>query len=138
MTTELPPEYAFRCFKALGQGAHDPQQVAHWCYDNPARKPLEKANGERTRPIYVSQKVFSCLLSVARSISDGESVKVDAIAESLLCRAVKDMAPKAWEMHERHEAEAQKLLAELRRNEPDLEPDTIRAGSIEHDDCGSR
>ena len=121
MNTDTPATYVRRCVTDLGMKAHDTERVIIWCYDHPPCKPIEKANGERTRPIYVSQKVFACLLTIARSVP-GENVPVDAIAESLLCRAVKDMAPGAWEMHERHEAEARKLLEELRRNEPGLEP----------------
>lgn len=127
MNTEAASDYARRIINARGQGVMDVERTIIYCYDNPPRKPLEKQKGERTRPIYFRQKVFACLLSIAKaqSLDTGETWSVEDVADALLCGALKDLAPKAWEMHVRHEAEAAKLLDELRRNGTDVEHNEI-------------
>lgn len=120
MNIDTPDTYFVRCMEALGQEAHNPVAVVRWCYDHPPRKAIPKANGERPRSIFISRRAFNCLRSMAQTAVDNGHVTVDAIADALLCMSVQDNAPTLWNMHERHEQEEQKLLAELRQNEPEL------------------
>jgi len=122
MTTEISDAYVARCAKTLGQLMGDAGAVARWCYNNPPRRAIPKATGERMNTVLVSRKVWSCLITIARASDNGEGhIPADAIADSLLAMSVKDLAPAAWSMHERHEQEREHMLAELRRSEPTLE-----------------
>lgn len=115
-------DYAQRAVRALGQEAHDPEKVAMWCYDHPPRKKLPAVSGERNNNIFVSRKLRQCLSSVGKSFSNGATFNsVDALAEAVLTLFVKEHAPALWTMHERHRQEEDKLLTELRQNEPELQ-----------------
>ena len=117
MNPEKPQDYSHRCFTALGQGAHDPEQVTNWCYDNPPRKPLPKIGGMRERQIWLSRRIFLCLGAAA---GQGH-IKVEALAESILALWINANMPDVYAMYERHEQEVNERLKELRQQEPQLQ-----------------
>jgi hypothetical protein len=122
MTPETSSSYFQRAVAALGQSAADSERVAIWCYDNPPHKALPKLYGERSRQVWISRRVWQCLRSLAIATNNGETQHTtDALADAYLCLAVKDCNPALWTMHERHEQEEEKLLTELRHNEPTLQ-----------------
>lgn len=123
MISESASDYALRAVRALGQQAHDGLMVATWCYDNPPRKALPKLEGARERNVYVSKRVFACLRALAPMMGNGQPLNsTDALADAFLTLYVKEHAPELYTMFDRHEQEQEKILAELRRNEPGLEP----------------
>ena len=122
-TDTTASQYAQRCFRDLGQQAHDSERVAIWCYDNPPRKALPVANGPRERFVYIDARVYSCLCELSRAMSAGdERMTRDALANAFLTLAVKDQCPALFAMFDRHQQEQEKILADLRGKEPELEP----------------
>lgn len=122
MNPETSETYFKRCCAALGQSAQDGELVSRWCYDHPPHKALPKLEGDRSRNVYVSKRVHACLRALAPSMGNGQPLNsTDALADAFLVLYVREHAPDLWAMFDRHEQEQEKILAELRRNEPELE-----------------
>ncbi len=125
-TDQTAYDYAQRIIREMGLTANDSERALIWAYDNPPRRPLPEVKGERTRQLWISQKVLDCLRSMAETIS-GENATggmVDGLANALLIQAMKDHAPELLEFYERFEAERADMtrrLANLRKDEPTLE-----------------
>lgn len=115
MNPELPPDYAHRCFTALGQSAHDPEQVTNWCYDNPPIRPLPKAEGIRdVSTVYLEREIRKCLHAIAgKAQSDG-------LVNAILRQWIQDTHPELLALFKRQRQELEAKLTELRHNEPTL------------------
>lgn len=125
MTSDTTQSYWQRCYTALGQAAHDPERVCIWCVDHPIRKELPKPAGVRERQVFISRDVAACLSAVAQ----GTGAK-DALAESILLLWIKENIPDVFTMIQRQKQEMEAKIAELRRNEPGLEPQEDRIAGV--------
>lgn len=63
----------------------------------------------RERSIYISRKLFACLLAMRR----GSDEPIEAVAEHLLETAVQDKAPEIWAFYDKYEKEERELLTQL-------------------------
>lgn len=123
MNHESAHQYARRVINARGQSVMDVERTIIYCYDNPPSKPLVKVKASRNRPIYVSEQVFACLLHHANAMTEatGEAWRIEDVVESLLRERLKELSPRAWELHERFARESKALIDECKRNGVDIE-----------------
>ncbi len=132
-TDNTAADYARRCIRDLGLQANDTERAIIWCYDNPPKRSLPKPAGTRERNIFVSRRVFQCLIAAASENSVG------GLAESILLLWIKDNMPEVQAMYDRHEQEVEARLAEVRRNEPammpKLEPITTKLATLEKEEA---